>query len=1428
MTSRIQITAPATIAALAGTAGISSLGEFPPDLTVTDPNSAGTITVTLIAANAAAVLDAGSAGGATISTTNNTLAITGDMAQVNAALATLQLFEAAGATADTIFITASDPAVLAAQTAIAVDVTPDTGPAFANPPARVTLAPNAVDALPGLIIGDPQLAGLDAAGQGGAEACALTLAAASGILLLPGFSALAGVSADGLGTGTIVLDFLADQLGIVNGLLAGLEFAGPAATSGLAYSLRYVAGSLPAASTSGDIVLDIAGTAGANGTYAAGDQSLILGTTALSAGSTITITTAAGDLGGIGGAGAVIVAPDAALNLPYNNLSLGGTSLDFGTLAAVNLAETGALVITDSATFAGGVTLGPGAAADFAGNLIAGNTDQVVNELAFSLGAGALLTGDGTLIAGNFSESGRISGAGTILAQAGETILIAAGSIGAGAVLEAAAGGVMVLGPVAPLYGVFNATPLTIDSSVTLDFSGLPGESSITGPYGDALDQSGGVFVINGPQAFGGSITGFSPGDRLIFPGLSNVSLLDITDQSFEVGGQNSAGTMVFYQIDAPYPAGSSVYASIDNEGDAEIGLRDSAIQLYLGGVSIAVAEIGASSGIAQPIQGFSLLPPASTTLSLTVTLSVGAGVLAVGGESPAATITITAPNLVALNAELAGLSYTGTGPSAVMTVSSGTGVLAGLSATAFIDPVAPGTVSSFAGVLSEGETADFSAASATPNPADAAVGRLILSATNVFAGSLILDGISGTALEIDGGATGVFDAAAAVTTGADVTVGDAGGAGTLAIISDDFSIGGNGATANLTLAARAAGAGSTAEIAGTLGISGELIIGAAAGAVLDLSGNLGAAVSSLGGAGTLFAYAGAVAALGTVSDAGTMTFTDQAVASAASITLPGKLAIGGVATLHDAGGLFVSGNGVLDIGPDASFAAALATMSGGTIAAAGALSLGTLLSGGGFVTLTGGSIAAAGFTIGSASTLAGFGVLAPTASINNRGTIAAAGGELLVGGPVGNLGVLDIGTAAVLDLAGAANGAVAFTGTAAELIINDAGGFAAGVSGFAGSDVIDLVGILPAQASFAAGTVTATDTAGNRLGAFALTVNGGPPAISIVSDGAGGALITLGDEMPCFSRGTGLLTPAGYRPVDVLCPGDDLITAAGDRRPIRWIGRRTVDFAASRSRIAWPVLIMPNAFGPGQPARPLRLSPLHAVFRNGVLVPAAHLVNGATIQREQAAAATYYHVELDRHDIIFAEGLTCETYLDTGNRGALYDEAGTRTPARRACAKLVIGGAKLAAIRRELHERALAAGFSLTYQPALRAIADNQPVLPDILRRGRRRMARLAWPVAARRVVLLSRCASPAETDPDSEDRRELALCLGAARAQGKRPALGEGWLPRAAADGGFWMGRRAELLLRQPADRLTLSLAAVIRTWRPAGAGEALDGPE
>ncbi len=140
-----------------------------------------------------------------------------------------------------------------------------------------------------------------------------------------------------------------------------------------------------------------------------------------------------------------------------------------------------------------------------------------------------------------------------------------------------------------------------------------------------------------------------------------------------------------------------------------------------------------------------------------------------------------------------------------------------------------------------------------------------------------------------------------------------------------------------------------------------------------------------------------------------------------------------------------------------------------------------------------------------------------------------------------------------------------------------------------------------------------------------------------------------------CYAAGTRILTERGEVAVENLRVGDRLVTHFRTRgAPIVWLGHRRVDCDRHpRPHDVWPVRIRAAAFGPGRPHRDLLLSPDHAVFLSGMLIPIRLLVNGQTIVSEQVGGITYWHVELSGHDVILVEGMEAESYLDTGNRSA-------------------------------------------------------------------------------------------------------------------------------------------------------------------------------
>ncbi|MCB8877315.1 Hint domain-containing protein [Acidisoma silvae] len=150
------------------------------------------------------------------------------------------------------------------------------------------------------------------------------------------------------------------------------------------------------------------------------------------------------------------------------------------------------------------------------------------------------------------------------------------------------------------------------------------------------------------------------------------------------------------------------------------------------------------------------------------------------------------------------------------------------------------------------------------------------------------------------------------------------------------------------------------------------------------------------------------------------------------------------------------------------------------------------------------------------------------------------------------------------------------------------------------------------------------------------------------------GNTIADNQTFACFAQGTRIATPSGDVAVEDLAEGDLVLTLDGAAQPIAWIGRRTVDCARhDRPAAIRPVRVTAGAFAAGQPARDLFISPDHAVFAEEVFIPVKHLINGSTIRQTDWPLVTYFHIELPRHSVIFAEGLATESYLDTGDRAS-------------------------------------------------------------------------------------------------------------------------------------------------------------------------------
>jgi hypothetical protein len=446
-------------------------------------------------------------------------------------------------------------------------------------------------------------------------------------------------------------------------------------------------------------------------------------------------------------------------------------------------------------------------------------------------------------------------------------------------------------------------------------------------------------------------------------------------------------------------------------------------------------------------------------------------------------------------------------------------------------------------------------------------------------------------------------------------------------------------------------------------------------------------------------------------------------------------------------------------------------------------------------------------------------------AAISGTGTLEANGGTLLVASTLANAtvqAVISNSASSVFETTGAlffgSSVPIDFLGPAGEFQYNDSASDTSvhfNITGLnaGGSKTIptNFVGLAKEVVTITGGG-TGLGTTGSIVlsNSDTLTLSGITGDLSkgwvaeTASDGNRGTEIFLASV--CYAGGTRILTTAGEKAVESLKHGDTVMTVLGDQlvgRPVKWLGQRRIDLTShSRPETVAPIRIIRDAFADGMPHRDLIVSPDHAIFVDGKLICARQLVNGTTIRQElDWTAVDYYHVELESHAILLADGLPAESYIDTGNRGFfdnggeplmlhpdLTDESGYPTRKAGSCAPFVWDEASVrpvwecladraAAIGRPVPQRATTADAGLRLLArgrTLRPICGDSDVVTFILLRG------------ATEIRLQSRAQPPTEARPWLEDRRRLGVCVKrfVLRAANEvkevpmdHPGLTEGW---------------------------------------------------
>ena len=477
-------------------------------------------------------------------------------------------------------------------------------------------------------------------------------------------------------------------------------------------------------------------------------------------------------------------------------------------------------------------------------------------------------------------------------------------------------------------------------------------------------------------------------------------------------------------------------------------------------------------------------------------------------------------------------------------------------------------------------------------------------------------------------------------------------------------------------------GAGVTLTNFGTISGSSGTAAQLSASSLLVAEGGSKLIGKAVGGGGTLDLAGDA--GTGTFSSIGSQYtgFAHIAVLAGANWTLTGTNTLGSGVTLNDAGQLTIT---------------TAQTVTGATIQLSGSL------------TDTAGITMSSGALIGTGTVVAG--------SIAGPGIVDASGGTLDLTGSIQNSATgLEIANGNnTLELDGQVSGGatISFGGTAGVLELTDFTGQT--LTGFSGAVAGMQVGtsIATATTGIDLRDVTVADVTAASLFNNFIIVNEGSKIVADIQvatttpagtyvdwipDSATGTEIFF-SNVPCFCRGTLIRTLDGEVAIEELAIGDRVITLSGEAKPIKWIGHRAYEgrFIAGK-REALPIRVAAGAVADGVPARDLWVSPTHSLYIDGVLAPAEYLLNGATIaQAESVERVEYFHIELDAHDVIFADGAPAETYLDCDNRG-IFQNAGEfvrlypgddQSGGRFFAVRLEEGEPLLAAIRSRLERRA-------------------------------------------------------------------------------------------------------------------------------------------
>ncbi|MDI2113846.1 Hint domain-containing protein [Commensalibacter nepenthis] len=270
-----------------------------------------------------------------------------------------------------------------------------------------------------------------------------------------------------------------------------------------------------------------------------------------------------------------------------------------------------------------------------------------------------------------------------------------------------------------------------------------------------------------------------------------------------------------------------------------------------------------------------------------------------------------------------------------------------------------------------------------------------------------------------------------------------------------------------------------------------------------------------------------------------------------------------------------------------------------------------------------------------------------------------------------------------------------------------------------------------------------------------------------------------------CFLAGTAISTPNGTMAIETISTHDiietfDWQTNQVIHSAVTWIGQKhmTINVNQPDDLAGYPVRVLKGAIDDNVPNQDLLITPEHCLFFDGNFVPVRMLVNGRSIYYDRSITSyDYYHIETEKHSVIWANGTLTESYLDTGNRNvfstnqkvvSLFNE--TKTWDVDAAAPLNVQRDVVEPIYNQINNRAVHSNIaskteilSLTTDPELCLETGLGKIIePHLAQNGR---YVFIIPEGVNIVNILSRTSRPCETIGSFvDDRRYLGVLVSKA----------------------------------------------------------------